>query len=580
MFETTLNRLNKLLAGFFKPLFQSSGYLAVAHLDKFIFLFIPVTYLLISTVIHNSLGPFFMGRVDPEYFYMYNGIVLGAGNLSIQYYFHPGTPLHFLIAFSARIIDLFQPGDYMKNFVDDPEKYIHAANLLINSIISILLFVCGRYTKRYTSSYPAGFAMQMVPFASVALLSLQGRVFADTLLIIPLILLLMLIIRHIFKEDSQKTYPDETVLFGMVTGLGIACKLTFLPVILLPLILLKSAFTGKIKLILYTLFFFALFAYPVIFNFGDFGQWASGKFLNSGQSGDGQVVYSNASSVFVNFKQLMSANKELIGIVVFSLILNIIFSFRYFRERSLPGTKLRRAIYAVNITIIVCILFTLKHFKPYYFAPFSVFKYLLALLSVMLLFSYRKIAASRLYKSLTITLFSALVILSVSIQAIELRSVLRDNYARISIIQKEYGQLTSLVKNDRPIILTGPYYGMPFIEFAHFAGFSMTDNMKGFYTAYLKEKYPNSYQYVTWSDKFDFWDDFVEFPHILEKAGSSFYIYIGKENSNDLLEIENRMWKYLDKNSVTMNVLYEDKNSDEKLIEVSNIQHSTLNIQH
>jgi hypothetical protein len=535
----------------------------------FIFLFIPIVYLLNVTVIHYSLGAFFMGRVDPEYFYMYNGVVLGAGNLSLQYFFHPGTPLHFLIAISARIIDVFQPGDYMKNFVNDPEKYIHAANLLLTAIVSIILFITGLLTKRYTTSYLSGIAMQLLPFGSAALLSLQGRVFADAMLVIPLLFTGLMVIRHIFRENSADGTRKEIVIFGLITGFGIACKLTFLPVILVPMVMLKMSLKQRAGLLLYTGLFFAVFAYPVIFNPGDFWQWAYGKFSQVGQSGEGQVIYSNLSGVFDNLTSLLKSNNELFAAALLSLLVSLLFSFKFLRDRSLPNIRIRRAIFALNLMLVFSVILTLKHFKLYYFAPFSVYKYLLLILTLYLLLSYRRISGSGLLRSLITSVFVILMMFSISGQVKELRGMIRGNEARKSNLQNNYEMLHSLVRPDRPIILTGPYYGAPFIEYAHHAGYVMTDNMRGFYTAYLREKYPDVYHYLAWTDKFENWNEFVDISQILDQVDTSFYVYIGRENKADQQEIEKRILKYLDENSVSKRILAEDITSDEKLIEIT-----------
>lgn len=567
MLKITTNRLENFLNGFFSPVLQAFRSLAGNYSDKFIFCFIPLAYLLCVTMVHYSFGPFFMGRVDPEYFYMYNGIVVGAGNLSIQYYLHPGTPLHFLIAVTARIIDIFQPGDYMKNFVDDPEKYIHTANLFLNVIVAVIIFICGLYTKKYTRSYPAGLAMQLMPFGSAALISLQGRVFSDSMLIIPLLLIALLIIRHISYQDKTGGAPGETVLFGLLTGFGLACKLTFLPVIVLPLVLLQVSARQKIKLVLYTVMFFIVFAYPVVFNFSDFWVWVSGLFTHSGMYGGGERNFIDIASVPGHLQYLLTNYKALFIISLSSLFLSILFSLKFFINHSISNYKIRRAILAVNLTLLVSLILTLKHFAAYYFVPYTVFSGLLLLLTAFLILSYKPVSSSALYKAVTAISFSVIFLFLTANQVKDLRTQIKYSNQKNAKQEQEYRLVTSLVRNDRPIIMNGPYYGSPFIEFAHHSGFSMTDNMRGFYTSYLKEKFPHSYFYLDWSDKFEFWNDFVNFKDILDKTGSSFYVYIGKECEKTLPEIENRIWNELDKNSVTKKVLYQDTKTGESLIE-------------
>jgi hypothetical protein len=476
--------------------------------------------------------------------------------------------MHFLIAFSSRIIDLFQPGDYMKSFVDNPERYIHAANLFMNVLISLVLFICGIYTKKYTGSYFAGLLMQLSPFGSSALWGVSGRLIPEAIMMIPLLLTGLMIIKYIYDEDRATRPLTYIVLFAMITGFGIACKLSFIPIILIPLVLLQVSSRQRITIILYTLLFFIIFAYPVIFNFHDYWNWVSGIFTHSGKYGGGEKNIVNLASVPGNIKYLFAFNRELFYVAFTSLIMGIIFSFRYLKNHSFLSSRVVRAIFAVNVAILVCVIFTLKHFELYYFMPFAIFKYLLVLLSALLFFRLDWISKSKIYKMIALISVSGLVLYMTYGQIVEIRAAI-DHYTKRDIqFQQDAAKILSLVDRDKPIIIAGPYYGTPFIEFAHFNGFLMSARLKGFYTGYLKEKFPGSYHYVTWSDKFDYWDEFVDMKQILEKTPSSLYIYIGKERGADLAEIERRLAQIPENDSFTKKVLYQDAGSGEKLIEV------------
>jgi hypothetical protein len=567
MFKNTLLRLKTLLAGIFEPVIQEARSLAVNHLVKFIFLVIPVVYLLVTTIIHYSLGPFFMGRVDPEYFYMYNGIVLGAGNLSIQFFYHPGTPLHFIIALSARIIDLFQPGDYMKNFVDDPEKYIHVANLTLNVLVSIFVYFSGIKTREYTGSLAAGLVFQLIPFGSASLLILESRVFADALLLIPLLITGLMVIRSIYQEPGQREKFKDIFIFGLLIGFGTACKLTFLPVILIPLVILPISFKRKIKLILLSFLSFLIFAYPVIFNIRNYWDWVFGLFIHSGKYGYGESDFIDFSTIPGNFIRLIKFNQTLFLVSLISLMAGAMHSFNFIKKRCHDNHQIRLAIFAVNLSLLFALAFTLKHFEIYYFAPFNAYIYLLILLTGLLILSHKGLIKSKVHKAIFTVSFFVVILVVCYGQVLELRVQNGYSNQKKAELNKEYAMIIPLVLPDRPIILTGPYYGSPFIEFAQHAGYVRTVNMRGFYTAYLKEKYPDTYFYLNWTDKFEFWNDFVDVKQILDKADSSFYVYIGKENGSDLVEIEKRLLKYLDENSVYKKVLFQDKSSDEQLIE-------------
>jgi len=562
------HKLQAYLSGFFNPILQVFKSISRKHLSILLFLIIPVIYLLNASTLHYYLGTFFLSSVDPEYFYLYNGILIGGGNLSVQFIATPGIPLEFLIAISSRVINLFQPGDYAKDFIDDPEKYIHAANLFMIVLIAIVLVICGIYTKKYSDSYFAGLLIQLSIFGNSSLLGISGRLIPEAIMMIPLLLTGLMIIKTIYHEDRTAGHFTDIVLYGLIIGFGVACKLTFIPVILIPLVLLQTSLKQKIELILYAILFFAIFAYPVVFNFHKFWQWVSGLFIHSGKYGAGAKDFINLSTIPGNFKYLFNYDKMFFFIAIFSLLISVVFSSKVFKNEGFTNSKIIRAIFAVNLSILISIAFTLKHFELYYFMPFYLFKYLIVLLSILLIIQYQKISGSKRYKIITLISFSIFILYVTYGQVLRVRSSITSYSQRNEILQEEYKKIVSLVETDKPVIMTCPYYGAPFIEFAHFNGFIMTYHLKFGFKSYLKEKFPESYQYVTWSDEFYFWDDFVDFKDILDKTKSSFYIYIGKDKGKDLAVIENRIWQVLDRDSVTRKVLYQDSNSEEQLIEI------------
>ena len=134
-------------------------------------------------------------------------------------------------------------------------------------------------------------------------------------------------------------------------------------------------------------------------------------------------------------------------------------------------------------------------------------------------------------------------------------------------LAEEQDAILRRVNKNLPIIIAGPYYGTPFIEFAHFNGFMMTANMKGFYKSYLQERYSKTYFFVNWTDKFIFWDDQLTFEQMLPKLGSTCYVYAGKDNQNEFQTIESRMNAVVTGGRFEIKILYQDAKSGEQLVE-------------
>jgi hypothetical protein len=559
-----INQIKAGLISFFRQFSSIFRVFAGKPAGYLLFLILPLIYLVVVTLAHYSLSPFSLSRVDPEYFYMYNGVILGAGNLSIQYFAHPGTPLHFLIAVSSRIVDLFQNGDYMQNFVNDPEKYIHAANLLLNSIITIILFTSGVLIRRYSGSILAGLLIQLVPFSNMEIIMLSARLFPEAMLIIPILLTCVLLVRYIYKGDDGFNYE---IFFGLVIGFGIAIKLTFIPVAILPLVLMNRPAKKKALSLLFTLLFFMIFAYPIVFNYNLFWDWTSGIFSHSGKYGSGSKGIINMAEVPGHFVELYRSNNFLLITVLIGLILALAGLI------SKPGNdsvsrKSMRAVLAVAVTVITAVLFTLKHFSLYYFHPYKAYLFPLILLIAILVLNFRGISYSKVFKISSSIIFSGIVIFLLTGQVKQTRYGLKNNTIKSEIARQERDHILSLVDPAKPMVISGQYFGAPFIEYAHFSGLVMCGKLQKFYFAYLKEKFPDRHFFIGWSDKFHSWGDFTDFGDILRQTKSSFYIYTGKERGNDLKIIEDRMLKFISKDSVNEKILFQDTKTGESLVEV------------
>jgi hypothetical protein len=568
MKKVTLSIIRTGLAGFFDPVLQLFRSLSLKQLYLILLLFIPAVFLIVVTMAHYSRGPFYLQNVDPDYFYLYNSIIIGAGNLSIQYFAHPGTPLFFVIAIASRIIDVFQPGDYMENFVNDPEKYIHNAILFLNLLIVIVLYICGWLTLKYSGSLWAALLIQLSPFACFDLLSMSGRLKPEAMMMIPMLFLGLMVIKNAFEHENSRNASRDMVLYGLVIGFGMACKLTFLPVIILPLILLKTSLKQKFRYILYTILFFVIFAYPLFFNISEAWKWISGIFTHSGKYGTGEANIIDAAFIGKNLGIMFNYYSGFFYVILSSLVIVLVLLIPFVKKVLLPDMKIIRAVISILITVIVCIAAVIKHFELYYFIPFILFKFVLLLLIIVLILRLKYVSGVNAIK--WSVMISSIIIISgiLTIQVRQFRTIIAASEVKSKVMVEHASRMLAFIDTEKPIIVTAPYYGSPFIEFAHYNGFIMSDHLKGFYSAYLKEKYPNYYNCLDWSAKFYHWDEFVDFEDILKKVKSSFYVYIGIGKSGDLAGIEKRIGAALDLDKAITRILYRDPDSGEQLIEI------------
>lgn len=535
-----------------------------------LFLVLPGIFLVNAVVIHDNMGKMFMRSVDPEYFYLYNGVMMGQGNLSMQYTSNPGTPLQALVAVASLGVGIFQQGSIVGDVVNDPEKYINASHLIMILLLALALFIGGYYTWKVTESWLAALLMQMALPATSSLMFMTGRLNAEAMMILPVLLLCIALMSYIFTSQDQEYQSDKKLaLFGLICGFGAACKISFFPLVVIPWIMLDVKLIKKIKLVVFTLLAFAVFGYPVVFNNGHFWSWIGSVLSHTGKYGEGPEGFIDFAAVPGHLSKLFSFDQAFFIIVAVSLLTGIIFSFNYLRRSLSPVSKrIARVLIAVPVAVILCMVLVLKHFELYYFIPFYVFKFLLIALFFLFITRMEKVRTSKALK--TITIIGILIIVGfISFgEGKKIRSVNYINSQKKELQDLEYRQVMSVYEPGSPIILSGTYYGTPFIEFAHYDGFKMSGKIGKSFIPFLKAKFPVSYQYVPWSDKFLYWDAFVDFHKILENNQKPVYVFIGEGKAGDLPIIEDRLWKVLDKDSVSREIVYQNKSNGDQLIKI------------
>jgi hypothetical protein len=262
-------------------------------------------------------------------------------------------------------------------------------------------------------------------------------------------------------------------------------------------------------------------------------------------------------------------DRQLFALMAISLVMVMVTYFFGGSNTNPVSRRLNRAIIAVLATITLAILLTIKHFEVYYFMPFYIFKIFLLLLSGLIAYSLVKSSGIKHLKTMAISstvLISFFIIITQGMKAAEVN---RDFSVRKDRQQEELWQVRNAYDPASPLIISGAYYGTPFVEFAHYNGMQMSFHLKGFYRGYLREKFPLTYHYVDWSDRFNFWDEQVDFGHILRKADRAVYVFTGEGRQGDLEIIIGRARDFLEKDSCVIDTVYQNSVNGDRLYRLS-----------
>jgi len=410
---------------------------------------IPLLLLVTAKTLRNSEGPFYFNAgYDPNYVYAVSSLnILNSANA--VHADHPGSTVQLLgagyLLLSGKSVQ--QITEYV---LSDPESYLYGFNLLLIFVTGLCMFISGLIIFRLTGKISLSFFIQITPFISSTLIFEITQATAEIFLISLMMLYIALIFSAKFSiERSGYLKFRYSILFGILSGLCMATKITFFPLLVIPLIILPG-FKRKTAFIIITALTFFAVTFPVMGSYDYFLNWIGKLIMYDGLYGDGNKVIFNIHSFFSNFIEMIL--KDFLFIVVFISAVAVLFFCKFkIRAEEIKNNFNRKILLAIVIASAVQIIAVSKHYSQHYLVP----SMMLTLLTVYLIYSlcgeYEIIKSIKNRKNFFIIIVSVFAVISsvmiykvykdATILTEETKKVIKiaDTKADSSVIVNSYG---------------------------------------------------------------------------------------------------------------------------------------------
>ena len=333
---------------------------------KFNIAIIPILLLGWGIFLMTFFDPFYSRSQDPEYPYLVNGLNCATLNFNyIGHIDHPGTPFQVYNGIVIRITHLFSGnGPIAQDVFARPEHYLNAISISLFLIQAFLIFLIGLYGFKRKIPFWQILLLQASFLFSDVLMWLCTRANPDRFFMIAGLIFILIYLKHGYENRS----PLKFALWsGTVMAFGMATKFNFLPVLILPLLLID---TNKNRLIYAgsgIVSFFILIS-PIIDKFKDYYRFLVSIFTHDGLYGSGDSNVMNFQKMKDSIFEIFKLNPELFILIIALVILTYI-AIRKDDEEEV-GMKGYIYLFAGYLFIIALqILLVSKHFKNYYLAP-------------------------------------------------------------------------------------------------------------------------------------------------------------------------------------------------------------------
>ena len=457
-------------------------------IDKKILLLLIVPFIVIIgyILLSNTRGHFYYGyNSDPDYTYLLNSLSI-VNNLTPGHVDHPGTPLQTLGAIVIKISNLGKSIEEINtNLIKNPEYY-----LVIISIAIFMMFICaiiliGIVGYLFLKDILLAMILQSSSFISISVFRCISRVYPESLLLIICTIFLIIILFH-FKYDIEKHSLIYSIIFGIICGLGIATKVTFIPLLIVPIIILSGK-KNKLLFLLITLFSFVIFTIPTIRNYPHMFKWFVDIFSHSGKYGGGEQNIIDFHTLLNSVFLLISKNYIYLFLNSLSGLITIFIFLKHKKALKQKENRfLFRLIIALLCSTVFQILMTLKQFSNRYLIP-SMMITIFTLVIAYIFLKENKIFSLKLLK-IKNNLFYIICFIFISCLFLSLFSIV--SYKKIKhrkSLSKEAVDFEFFFSDNYNEYTKIYYYGSSSIEYSLFF-YDKFYNNSNFYK-YIKKEY-------------------------------------------------------------------------------------------
>jgi hypothetical protein len=488
---------------------------------KYLLLLLPLFYFATGFYFHQVNGLYSVRGADPEYIYFINGLSVANGKMKVGNIDHPGVPFDYIMAASLRITHFFRTASapFNHDVLANPDMYLRVANLMIILLVAGVILWAGFFILNTTKNLWFALIVQFSPFATDIIYGNIGRLPTENLIPVPVILLTVLIVKILEKDEGPDT--RETIWLALVSMLALSLKLTLAPLLLIPFFLIRPI-RNKVLYVLVVIGSFLIFAWPVTLQLDYFYGWIKSLILYSGQYGQGEKNVLIVDEFWPNIVSLYRANRLFF---IYSLVAFVLFITSFLAPRKLKAKRNPRQLAITTFIVLLVMVFALgKQYKTAYFIPALMLLPLLIVLTVR----FAGYWLSPLKRRLFIPAYVLLVMGTIFYTHIPVMQSLSVHFGQQNQQRMQAFYFMQMVEKDAIKIVVPGFYGSPVPEFALMTSYQWAGKYKQFYAPVFADLYPNSYIFYPWDRTLNYWGN----PPLIDRSGQV-YVYFDKQHQKE-----------------------------------------------
>ncbi len=493
---------------------------------KYITLIIPAIFL--WTGLNFTLAKF--GN-DPNYVYLLNALAICNGK-DVGYTDHPGTTVIQTGAVAVAALNAVSNPEnkpLAQHVLTDPHKFVMGIRNVLLFLNAIGLILLGWLAFKKTGSVWIALLLQASVFITANTLDhVWTKISPEPFLFFLTNIYTIAILFYYYKK--KKNSWKYVVVFSLLAGAGLATKVTFLPLIVLPFVVIRSV-KKKFLYLAGIIPSFVLFTIPIISEYENMYYWLRDLTTHSGIYGHGEKGFIDFNTYFPNIIRIIE-NNLIFAVVLFTGFLivlpRIILSMAGKKALSLEIRYLSGLVASMALGVLM----VAKHYHSnHYLIPvllltgISVFFILTILLNTKL--------PERIKKMVWPVVTTGLILFLVWKQPLALNyieygyQITNEEMDRTNaMIESEYSDYTRIYYYPNSL---NPYSALNFGDVY----------CKRQYLPLLKKLYPNTFFYHSFEKKIQNWNTEIQLSELVNIYGNKVMLTGGPFDENEVKEISN-----------------------------------------
>ncbi len=434
------------------------------------------------------------GGYDPEYAYLMNSLNMARLKL-VGHFDHPGTTAQIaggIILKASWLIDK-RGEDLTTAVLSEPEHYLRILNISSAAIGSLAIFLLSLLIFLTTGNFALALLFQATPFVSGFVLFNGFTRISQEVMQMTAALALSATALLWVNDNNRQTNDNHILRFAIISGFGMASKVLFAPLMIIPIVLLKGL-RFKLRYILFSFIAFVIFTIPIIKLYPKMLFWFYRLFIHSGQYGQGETSVINTNTYFKELIRLLEANPVLAGLFfICVLILIFLVTRRYFAKDDSSKAYIR-LLAAALIAQAIGYLLVAKQPKEAYLLPYESITAINMSVIIYFIVSFFKLPIIKNILSVLLATAGLFLLINYglkkknAIYSVDKNKFWETSY-KASLDAKKDGAVIYIEPSSSPMI--GLYFGN---------AYSMRQ-----YTEKLREIYPDVFIFVSYTGKIFQW---------------------------------------------------------------------------